>query len=114
MPVTHRQRPLGWLAWLQAPSLQMHTKMMLDKSSNACTCGHPLHSIPCSSPHPDCTPYHCRTREKVNRPQTRRRRDNSDELLDKLRMLRDNLAAAKVIMDDVVRRERRKRDLAVS
>lgn len=55
----------------------------------------------------------CRTREKINRPQTRRRRDNSEELLDKMRLLKDNLAAARSIMDEVVRRERRKRDLAV-
>lgn len=56
----------------------------------------------------------CRTREKINRPQTRRRRDNSDELLDKMRVLKDNLVSARGIMDEVVRRERRKRDLAVS
>lgn len=55
-----------------------------------------------------------RTREKINRPQTRRRRDNSEELLDKLRLLKDNLVSARAIMDEVVRRERRKRDLAVS
>lgn len=58
-------------------------------------------------------PLH-RTREKTNRPQTRRRRDNTDELIDKLRQLRDNLAGAKQILEEVVRRERRKRDLAVS
>jgi len=54
-----------------------------------------------------------RAREKVNRPQTRRRRDNSDELMDKMRLLQANLAAARQIMEEVVRRERRKRDLAV-
>lgn len=64
------------------------------------------HPIPCRGPR--------RTREKINRPQTRRRRDNSEELLDKMRLLKDNLAAARGIMDEVVRRERRKRDLAVS
>lgn len=53
-------------------------------------------------------------RDKVNRPQTRRRRDNSDELMEKLRQLRDNLQGAKQILEEVVRRERRKRDLAVS
>jgi hypothetical protein len=63
---------------------------------------------------PDCVLWSpCRTREKINRPQTRRRRDNSDELLDKMRQLKDNLMAARAIMDEVVRRERRKRDLAV-
>lgn len=54
-----------------------------------------------------------RTREKINRPQTRRRRDNSEELLDKMRLLQANLRDAKAIMEEVVRRERRKRDLAV-
>lgn len=49
----------------------------------------------------------------MNRPQTRRRRDNSDELMDKMRLLQANLAAARQIMEEVVRRERRKRDLAV-
>lgn len=61
----------------------------------------------------DTNPYNTfRTREKINRPQTRRRRDNSEELLDKLRLLKDNLVSARAIMDEVVRRERRKRDLA--
>lgn len=65
----------------------------------------PAHNVP---------PTTLRTREKINRPQTRRRRDNSEELLDKLRLLKDNLVSARAIMDEVVRRERRKRDLAVS
>eukprot|EP00879_Flechtneria_rotunda_P016785 GHRR01017568.1.p1 GENE.GHRR01017568.1~~GHRR01017568.1.p1 ORF type:complete len:620 (+),score=238.42 GHRR01017568.1:338-2197(+) len=61
----------------------------------------------------DQNPYNTfRSREKVNRPQTRRRRDNSDELMEKLRQLRDNLSASKQIMEELVRRERRKRDLA--
>ncbi|WIA18855.1 hypothetical protein OEZ85_003533 [Tetradesmus obliquus] len=61
----------------------------------------------------DTNPYNTfRTREKTNRPQTRRRRDNSDELLDKLRQLRDNLVGAKAVLEEVVRRERRKRDLS--
>lgn len=72
---------------------------------------------PTHNPRP--TPHHTtytatnRAREKVNRPQTRRRRDNSDELMDKMRLLQTNLSGAKQIMEEVVRRERRKRDLAV-
>jgi enhancer of polycomb-like protein len=60
-----------------------------------------------------CSSTAARSREKVNRPQTRRRRDNSDELMEKLRQMRDNLMGAKQILEEVVRRERRKRDLAV-
>ena len=55
-----------------------------------------------------------RPREKVNRPQTRRRRDNTEECLEKLRTIKENLANAKGIVDEIVRRERRKRDLFVS
>ena len=51
-------------------------------------------------------------REKLNRPQTRRRRDNTEECLDKLRQLRENLGAAAAVAEQVVRRERRKRDIA--
>jgi hypothetical protein len=34
--------------------------------------------------------------------------------MDKLRQLRDNLVGAKQVLEEVVRRERRKRDLSVS
>ena len=61
----------------------------------------------------DTNPFNVfRPREKVNRPQTRRRRDNPEECLDKLRQMQDNVRAALAIVTEIVRRERRKRDLA--
>lgn len=56
-------------------------------------------------------PHTHRPREKVNRPQTRRRRDNPEECLDKLRQMHDNIRAALAVVCEIIRRERRKRDL---
>jgi hypothetical protein len=55
----------------------------------------------------------CRPRDKVNRPQTRRRRENTEDCYDKLKQMKDNLTAVRSIVDEIVRRERRKRDLMV-
>lgn len=55
-----------------------------------------------------------RPRERVNRPQTRRRRENNDESLEKLRMIRENITRALDLFEYLVKRENRKRDLVVS
>lgn len=52
-----------------------------------------------------------RPRDKVNRPQTRRRRDNPEECIEKLRQMQENIRAALAIVCEIIRRERRKRDL---
>ncbi len=67
---------------------------------SACT-----HARKCKRHHPN------RPREKVNRPQTRRRRDNPEECVDKLRQMGDNIRGALGIVCEIIRRERRKRDL---
>ncbi|GBF97060.1 hypothetical protein Rsub_09533 [Raphidocelis subcapitata] len=60
----------------------------------------------------DTNPFNVfRPREKVNRPQTRRRRDNPEECMEKLRSMQDNVRAALGIVCEIIRRERRKRDL---
>ena len=72
-------------------------------------------SLQTSGNHPiPCPPSHCcRPREKVHRPQTRRRRENTEDSLDKLRMIRENVLKALEIFEMLVRRERKKRDLLV-
>jgi enhancer of polycomb-like protein len=55
-----------------------------------------------------------RPRERIHRPQTRRRRENNVDSLDKLRMIRENVLKALDIFECLVKRERKKRDLVVS
>lgn len=57
---------------------------------------------------------HCRPREKVNRPLTRRRRENSVDCLEKLRTIHENILHAMEITELMVMRERKKRDIYVS
>jgi enhancer of polycomb-like protein len=52
-----------------------------------------------------------RPREKVNRPQTRRRRENNQDSLEKLVMIRQNVGTALQLFELLVRRERKKRDM---
>jgi len=49
-----------------------------------------------------------RPRERVNRPQTRRRRENTEECLDKLRLIYDNIQQAQQLIKFVLKRERKK------
>ncbi|KAK9867296.1 hypothetical protein WJX84_005761 [Apatococcus fuscideae] len=59
----------------------------------------------------DTNPFNVfRPREKIHRPQTRRRKENNDESLEKMRMLKQNVQKAYEIMKMVIGRERRKRD----
>jgi enhancer of polycomb-like protein len=53
----------------------------------------------------------CRPRERQHRPQTRRRRENNMDSLDKLNMIRDNVAIALSLFEMLVKRERKKRDM---
>ena len=55
----------------------------------------------------------CRPREKVNRPQTRRRRENTDDSLEKMRLIQANLGKAHEILETILRREQRKANLVV-
>ena len=55
----------------------------------------------------------CRPREKQHRPQTRRRRENNEESLDKMRTLRTNLVRAYEVHEWLTRREGRKYSLVV-
>ncbi|CAG9465303.1 unnamed protein product [Pedinophyceae sp. YPF-701] len=60
----------------------------------------------------DPNPMHCfRAREKAHRPQTRRRRENDVRSFEKLREMRDNMAQALAILEQVVKREHLKREL---
>jgi enhancer of polycomb-like protein len=52
-----------------------------------------------------------RSRDRPNRPQTRRRRENNPDSLDKLTMIADNIKIAMQLFEMIVRRERKKRDL---
>jgi len=56
---------------------------------------------------------HFRPREKVNRPLTRRRRENSVDCLEKLRTLHENVLHAMELTELMVIRERKKRDIYV-
>ncbi len=49
----------------------------------------------------------------MNRPLTRRRRENTEECLDKLQQIRDNLAQATALVGNLVKREQKKRDIMV-
>mmetsp|Transcript_18428 Transcript_18428/g.51673 ORF Transcript_18428/g.51673 Transcript_18428/m.51673 type:complete len:636 (-) Transcript_18428:160-2067(-) len=60
----------------------------------------------------DTNPYNVfRPREKVNRPLTRRRRENSVDCLEKLRTIHENILHAMEITELMVMRERKKRDI---
>lgn len=62
----------------------------------------------------DTSPYNVfRPREKIQRPQTRRRRENDVQGFEKMRQLRRNIDAARQILEVVLRRERRKRDMVL-
>jgi len=52
-----------------------------------------------------------RPREKVHRPQTRRRRENDSAAFTRMRNLRGNLDTSRAILEWLQRRERRKRDI---
>ena len=52
-----------------------------------------------------------RPRERTHRPQTRRRRENNLDSLDKLNMIQDNIRTALNLFELVVKRERKKRDM---
>lgn len=54
-----------------------------------------------------------RTREKVHRPQTRRRRENNEDSLEKMQAMRRNIRKAVEIMEHLVRREQKKLNIAV-
>ena len=56
----------------------------------------------------------CRPRDKIHRPQTRRRRENNEESLDKMKTLRQNLVKAYEVLEWLTRREQRKCNLVVS
>ncbi|KDD76451.1 hypothetical protein H632_c221p0 [Helicosporidium sp. ATCC 50920] len=71
-----------------------------------------LRRLQAPTPPNDNNPYNVfRPRERVNRPQTRRRRENNDESLEKLRMIRENITRALDLFEYLVKRENRKRDL---
>lgn len=59
----------------------------------------------------DTNPFNVfRPREKIHRPQTRRRRENDQASFDKLKGLRRNMDVAWAILELVSKRERRKRE----
>ncbi|KAK9843485.1 hypothetical protein WJX81_005242 [Elliptochloris bilobata] len=60
----------------------------------------------------DTNPFNVfRPREKINRPQTRRRRENNEDSVDKMQAIRRNLKKAWELLEYVTRREERKRNL---
>eukprot|EP00894_Picocystis_sp_ML_P002492 jgi/Pico_ML_1/53009/g3631.t1 len=60
----------------------------------------------------DANPYTVfRAREKIQRPQTRRKRENDVGSYEKMREMRFNMARAREILATVVTRERRKQDI---
>eukprot|EP00195_Chlamydomonas_chlamydogama_P006076 CAMPEP_0202910272 /NCGR_PEP_ID=MMETSP1392-20130828/51605_1 /ASSEMBLY_ACC=CAM_ASM_000868 /TAXON_ID=225041 /ORGANISM="Chlamydomonas chlamydogama, Strain SAG 11-48b" /LENGTH=482 /DNA_ID=CAMNT_0049600335 /DNA_START=92 /DNA_END=1536 /DNA_ORIENTATION=+ len=64
------------------------------------------------TPATDTNPYNVfRPREKASRPQTRRRRENSAECLEKMRLMRENMLRGLEVTELVLFRERRKRDI---
>lgn len=64
-------------------------------------------------PYLPAPPSPARVREKVNRPLTRRRRENTDECLEKLQLIRDNLSQSSSLVAHLVKREQKKRDIMV-
>ncbi|KAL4429854.1 hypothetical protein ABPG77_010971 [Micractinium sp. CCAP 211/92] len=75
--------------------------------------GRPLmRRLQAPTPINDQNPYNVfRPRERIHRPQTRRRRENNADSLEKLRMIRENVLRALDIFECLVKRERKKRDL---
>ena len=62
----------------------------------------------------DTNPFNVfRPRERINRPQTRRRRENNQESWDKLLLMKQNLTKAKEVTELMAKRERKKRDAVV-
>mmetsp|Transcript_118 Transcript_118/g.896 ORF Transcript_118/g.896 Transcript_118/m.896 type:complete len:481 (-) Transcript_118:584-2026(-) len=60
----------------------------------------------------DSNPYTVfRAREKIQRPQTRRKRENDVSSYEKMREMRFNMARAREILAAIVTRERRKQDI---
>eukprot|EP00873_Tetraselmis_striata_P028408 jgi/Tetstr1/448672/TSEL_035912.t1 len=60
----------------------------------------------------DTNPFNVfRPRERVNRPQTRRRRENDISSLDKMKNIQQNLEGAIKLMENLIRREYKKRDV---
>ncbi|KAG2498114.1 hypothetical protein HYH03_003872 [Edaphochlamys debaryana] len=60
----------------------------------------------------DTNPYNVfRPRERVNRPQTRRRRENTQDCLDKLRQIRESMLKSLEMTELLTFREARKRDM---
>ena len=53
----------------------------------------------------------CRPREKIHRPQTRRRRENNPDSFERLQTISDNIRMALQLFELVVKRERKKRDM---
>lgn len=56
----------------------------------------------------------CRPRERLHRPQTRRRRENNEDSLEKMKMIQANVHKGLDLFEMLVKRERKKRDLVVS
>lgn len=52
-----------------------------------------------------------RPRDRVHRPQTRRRRENNPESLDKLTLIKQNIEDGLSLFELIVKRERKKRDM---
>lgn len=52
-----------------------------------------------------------RPRERIHRPQTRRRRENNDDSFQRLTTISDNIRMALQLFELVVKRERKKRDM---
>lgn len=52
-----------------------------------------------------------RPRDRVHRPQTRRRRENNTDSLDKLTLIKQNIEDGLSLLELVVKRERKKRDM---
>lgn len=60
----------------------------------------------------DTNPYNVfRPREKIHRPQTRRKRENDSTAYKKMAEVRKNIGSGLVLLDQIIKRERRKRDL---
>ncbi|GFR40774.1 hypothetical protein Agub_g1388 [Astrephomene gubernaculifera] len=60
----------------------------------------------------DTNPYNVfRPRERVNRPQTRRRRENTQDCLDKMRQMRESMLKSLELTELLTFREARKRDI---
>ncbi|KAK9817316.1 hypothetical protein WJX72_012553 [[Myrmecia] bisecta] len=52
-----------------------------------------------------------RPRERIHRPQTRRRRENNEDSLEKMKAIRANLMKSQELLEWLARREKKKRDL---